>query len=507
MILLCTASLSIGQTAWCGTPQDDAFMQDLIDNKANWDRTIRRGAAPRYVPITFHLVADSEGKGRMGLPALYQGLCRLNERYEDIGVDLYFYIDRINEIDRSSLFSDPRQNGEALYMRGVKDANSMNIFVVGNIPGNTLGYYTPGFSNDYIVIRKQNIGDSGLTIEHEIGHFFTLAHPHRGWEDRAHTLNGSGYDDDGEPLGACPVSWEEKVMTRTLTSSQVSGSVNVELVDGSNCGISGDNICDTPADYGQGFCCGCCRSAWTVLDRNCDTLAPMFNNIMGYAAGCSDWTFTPDQILAMQTSFDANNREYLRTNEVNEYEPVDSEMVVYTYPEDKGFQDEYDLVTLKWEAVPNAEFYIVNVNDDEYVTSTNSQAITNLAPDQSFIFWGVKAYNKFGGGCADFAQQYFSVGDQETSAVTDLGFVDNLNVFPNPATTRSELTVSFETSKSFKGDIQIFDITGKTLFTSSVTFNQGSNGYQIPLQGLSEGIHILEIRTDEGSITEKLVIK
>lgn len=494
LLLSFSFSLSFGQGGWCGTPQDDAFMQDLIENKKDWDRTLRKGFAPRFVPITFHLVADNSGGGRMGLPALYKGLCTLNERYEQAGVDVYFYIADIKEINRDGLYNNPRAEHD--FMRISKDNSSMNIFVVNSIGGSggggtTLGYYVPNLFNDFIVIRKSNIGDPGYTLEHEIGHFFTLAHPHRGWEDE----------------GWRPNVYPQKIQFLEIGSSQTNNTVAVELVDRSNCEVSGDNICDTQADYGRGFTCGCCVLNDVILDRNCDTLITMMNNIMGYSAGCATWEFTPDQITAIQTSFDASNREYLRREEITEYTPAAGD-IVYNYPPNMGFQDEYDIVTLRWEAIPNAKFYIVDVAGTEYTTDTNSFTVTDLSPNQQFIFWGVKAFNEFGGGCSEFVPQYFGVGDEETSAVTDLGFVNGLNVFPNPVNAEGLLTVSFDSSKSFSGDVKIYDITGKTIYHSrNVSFAQGSNGHQISLNGLAEGIHILEIRTEEGSITEKLIIE
>ncbi|NNK90381.1 MAG: hypothetical protein HKO89_07210, partial [Saprospiraceae bacterium] len=45
----------------CGTDQSDAFMEDLIRNKKNWDNTMQKAQVERFVPVQFHLIANNDG--------------------------------------------------------------------------------------------------------------------------------------------------------------------------------------------------------------------------------------------------------------------------------------------------------------------------------------------------------------------------------------------------------------------------------------------------------------
>lgn len=492
LVLFLIGISSISAQNTCGTVQDEAFMQRLIKNKAYWNETINKGFDTRYVPITFHMVARSDGTGRIGEETIYRTMCLLNQRYETAGVDMYFYIEGLNEINNTGVWQDPFNNGGL--MRSFKSSNSLNIFVVDDIRredgsgGTTLGYYTGG--GDYVVMRKTAMGDASYTIEHELGHFFTLAHTHRGWEDE-------GWD---------PNIYPQKIEFLEIGSSQTQ-PVLVELVDGSNCEFAADFICDTPADYGRGFTCNCCVLNDIILDRNCDTLAPMMNNIMSYSGGCDTWEFSPDQIVAIQTSYDAPDRTYLRQGNVDTYTPV-ADGITYIHPMNAEKVDVYDNVKLEWEAVPNAEFYTVIINSVEHTTTNNYFNVTTLTPNKSFNFWGVKAFNKFGGGCAEFQEIYFDVGDQETSAVSELDYVESVNVFPNPVQATASFNVSLSSAKAFKGDVIIYDLAGKTVYQiQNLNFINGANSHLVPAGNLSSGIHILEVRTTEGSITEKLIIE
>lgn len=81
------------------------------------------------------------------------------------------------------------------------------------------------------------------------------------------------------------------------------GSGIPELVDGSNCAIAGDLICDTPADPGLYLPNmvepGTCAYIGTVTDANGDSYAPLPLNIMS-AAPCLKDSFTPGQGQVMR---------------------------------------------------------------------------------------------------------------------------------------------------------------------------------------------------------------
>jgi len=494
--LLTVVGSSYSQS-FCGTPQGKEFMKPLIANKANWDATIKRGSMLRFVPVNFIRVGQNNGDGRTSKELCYKTICIINENYKELGVDIHLYVKGFSELNSTSLYTNAWDNGGL--MSSAKDRAAMNIFCVGdivnrrdpNLPSTTAGFYSPGSVTfgDYIVIRNDQLGIDNLTIEHEVGHYFTLAHTHRGWED--------------EPWN--PDDYDEKIEATTISSIQTS-PVPIELVDRSNCETSGDFICDTQADYGRGQSCNCCTLNETILDRNCDTLMPMMNNIMSYSGNCADWQFSDDQILAMKASFDSAERDHIRVGQVTDYEPITAEAEPL-YPINLEKVDVYDNVTLQWSDVTGAQFYRVQINGSIYETFENSITITDL-PKNDLVFWSVRSYGIFGGGCVDIQEQGFETGEMETSAISDLEYVNGFNVFPNPLTEGEEFNVSLESDKSFTAVIKVYDLTGRTLHNQSqVSFVSGQNTFSIPSKSLSKGIHILELTTAEGSITEKIIVE
>ena len=143
-------------------------------------------------------------------------------------------------------------------MRTNRVTDALNVFIVRFAGTGIAGFYAGG-QNDFVVMNQNSMGDDDYTLEHELGHFFTLPHTHRGW-------------DQTRPFDA-PPDWTpgynaaihgDTVRLTTVSSSQ-SGTVSVELVDGSNCLSAADEICDTPPDYGFGFACSCCSMVFLSL--------------------------------------------------------------------------------------------------------------------------------------------------------------------------------------------------------------------------------------------------
>ena len=476
----------------CITMQSEEMDAQFRRNKKTWDE-LKTRSMPSFIPVTFHLVADNDGLGRPSEQLMYRALCILNQRFEDSNTQMHFYLKGFTEINRSAIYSDPQGNGQLI--SAFRDNFSMNIFIVNDITqgsggGTTLGYYSGG--RDFIVMLKSSPGDAGYTMEHEIGHFFTLRHTHYGWEDEP--FNRIDYVDS-------------KVNFETLPGSSQTPqgiAINVELQDGSNCDDAGDNICDTPPDYGVGFTCGCCNMPYPILDPNCDTIQSQMQNVMSYSSGCGIFEFTEGQSLAMQASYQSNERAYLRTNITQSaYTPV-NEPVTIISPANLETVEVFDNVVFTWEPVTNAEFYILTVNSEEYRTSDTEFVLTSLNANSGFNRYTVEAFGPFGGGCAGSTQVIFNTGS--TSAVNELDFVDQLSIFPNPITKQEDLNIVFNSTENIEGEILMFSMTGQNVYKAKSRINASSNTFRIPTQDLSSGIYILEIKTDSGSITEKIII-
>lgn len=245
----------------CGshlTPQHIQQMRKALTDGV-YDQAIGglRGAQPWYVPVTLHVVRQSNGTGGLAEERLSTAMNDANAafastplRFVKIGPtrfinsdDFFFNIDTQAEID-------------FLRMTDVV-CGTLNIYFTPNLaredgddddndPDSLCGISS--FSNDPVqgIVMANSctaLDTNHSTFPHEIGHFFNLYHTHE------------------TTFGA-------------------------ECVDGSNCSDEGDLLCDTPADPGLSAnnMNGSCTYTGSAMDAcNGDTYNPQTWNFMSYA--------------------------------------------------------------------------------------------------------------------------------------------------------------------------------------------------------------------------------
>jgi hypothetical protein len=96
---------------------------------------------------------------------------------------------------------------------------------------------------------------------------------------------------------------------------------------------------------------------------------------------------------------------------------------------------------------------------------------------------------------------------------TDVSICDNtagiiaLNTYPNPC--KDILHISLETDNSIQSlNIQLKDITGKTIHNyNDIIINHTQYNQQIHLNDLAEGIYILKVTTNKGTVNRKIVVQ
>jgi len=499
--VLSLSTLGEAQRSSCSTVQDEAFFERLENNLKRSNQTVEKGYVPRFVPVHFHIVTDTDGSNGLSRDRVISQLCKLNDRYAE--ADMIFYIDEISEINNTNLNHRPRLSTSVDLMRNSK-TNAMNLFLVTEIlqndgsPSGSAGYYSGG-SSDYVVMLKDQLGNDRFTIEHEIGHFFSLPHTHVGWEGDISQGSSSG--------GYQPSIHGDTVTITVITGSTQAGSVEVELVDGSNCTTAGDRICDTPPDYGFGQSCGCCTMVYDVWDRNGDKIEPMIDNVMSYSENCDPFLFTAEQVLAMQSDFDSSSRSYLRKGEVTEYNPITSPVNIISPVDDQVYEN-FDGVLIEWEPLPEADYFKVNLSGTQqlsYETTDTELYITDLRPN-GIYFIDVFGVNKFGTGCQLITRRVFLTGTGSTS-VNEVSFLDAYAVYPNPAQSGSIVTFNFESKKAVNARLRMTHISGRQVMAQQIAIARGTNNVDIPTLGLDSGLYLLEIETEEGILLEKLIIE
>ncbi|NNE15434.1 MAG: T9SS type A sorting domain-containing protein [Saprospiraceae bacterium] len=490
----------------CATIQDEAFIQRLEANVKNVYNGTLKSKVARFIPVQIHIVADNDGSNTITQDEIISKMCILNDRYLD--TEMHFYLAGINEIFNTRLNHQPGIGSSISVIRNAKNDDAMNIFLVNEILDENMnrtgagGYYSGGSSNDFIIMLQSTPGNDGYTMEHEIGHFFSLSHTHYGWEGDL-----SGNPNHTTPEGYDPDFYGDTVTIQIVTGSTQAPDVLVELVDGSNCTTAGDRICDTPPDYGFGQACSCCTMQWDVWDRNGDKIEPMMDNVMSYSDGCNPYRFSPDQISTMQTDFESPFRRYLRTNEVFEYTPITSEVDIIA-PQNFDVYDNFDGVLIEWMPVENAEYYKVYISGAQslaYETSDTELYIQDLMPSAPY-FVDVRAFNKFGTGCQTSTRRLFDTGPGST-AVNETEHINDVHIYPNPVAQYRDLKINLNASKQLSASLKLHDINGKLIEKINTTFAVGKNEAIIPSTVLNTGIYILEIETQEGIITEKIIVE
>ena len=89
------------------------------------------------------------------------------------------------------------------------------------------------------------------------------------------------------------------------------------------------------------------------------------------------------------------------------------------------------------------------------------------------------------------------------SLYKDKTVVNDLNVFPNPATDR--LNVSFVMPDESPVSCKILDMTGKLLYNKQIESNGGLIEESVDVSGFAKGIYFLRIETTKGTTIEKFV--
>jgi hypothetical protein len=482
---------------WCGTDQE-ALMPFLDANI----KAMKPGEprAVKYVPVTFHLVANAAGNGRVNEENVLKQVANFNKSYAD--QNFIFYIDHFNYFDNDAVYNSPTTTPARTQMRLRKDNNSVNIFICntaddGSGPGVTLAYYDP--NEDWIVTAKGEVNGVSKTLAHEVGHFFSLAHTHAGWDCYPFTL--TDYTN--------PVSVD---YTIGCDGSGGAGSLLIELHDRSNCAIAGDKICDTPEDYNLGLLYqpGCTQNT-VIQDKNGEIIQPMITNYMSYYSNCDTNVFTTTQKSLINTDFLSIHRAYIRTGVVPNTTPV-VDPVNYITPingqESNGLTD----ILLDWDDVPGANQYLViydrfstfTFNPTKVIVSASEYTIPGPLGIGQTIYWKVWPYNESQTGAMYSATQNFKVG--EGTGINEIRDIQEYMINPNPAINHQPVTLMMTTHQSFNASLRVVDAANRVLSEERVNIPSGHAELPIQTEGLTAGVYFVVLNTVDGNLVEKFLI-
>ena len=176
---------------------------------------------------------------------------------------------------------------------------TVNIIVVEDIKGGNNGRYNSIY--DFILLDYNTFSNNTQrkSFPHELGHYFSLPHTHRGNERVNRNIT-------------CPVGWSCWLHPGDLACTRM-----------------GDGFCDTPADPRMSGKVSSCVYTGTDTDQNDDLYVPDVRNVMAYGnKSCRNW-FSAEQRIAMDWQI-ANKNKRSFINDLNDqylkpdkYEPDD----------------------------------------------------------------------------------------------------------------------------------------------------------------------------------------
>ncbi len=245
------------------------------------------------IPIALHIVRKSDGSDAPKLALLKYALNNLNSAFTKANI-VFTYCGEPEYID-DDRFYNFRKADEPLLADSRDEDGAINVYItqsITNFSGSQLcGYtYMPG-AKDRIFMSSSCLGN-GTTFAHEMGHYLSLYHTH-------------GVDFN-QP----------------------------ELVNGSNCEIAGDEICDTPADPNLLGEVDNCTYDGNKKDANGDLYQPDVHNIMSYSVPNCRYEFSDGQIARMQYSIENDHPNLKCNNKVASFlaNPLDEYSDISIYP-------------------------------------------------------------------------------------------------------------------------------------------------------------------------------
>lgn len=476
---------------------NEMITERLLENKA----ALRAGQQPQgrdteYIPITFHLVGQNSGNGRISEARVFDQLCALNDDFEGSGIQ--FYLSEQNNgllfsyINNDNIYTNPGLPASGLFMSQARVNDAINIFICNNAtpPGGsgigvTLGYYDP--SRDWIVVRKADVGFGEPVLTHEIGHFLSLLHPHNGWD--------AGPAEDGIAPAFSP------------------GGVPTERVDGANCENAGDYICDTPADY-NGFGWEGCNYNGGWQDPTGAPLDPEEKLFMSYFLDCprDEYFFSDTQNDLMVTDIFSSSRDYIRPGITPNLTTVDSAPEL-SLPENEEIVAGYEEVYIDWNSIPGVDHYMLEIDKLPTFSTANLQKlfltesqITMELESSTNYFWRVTAFNAYS-TCGGVSSSRRFTTNNVAVATQEIEEISAWIVFPNPTAGSNEVNIHITANNTFDANINLIDVNGRLVNAlGQHTITNGNNSLAISVANLPQGVYNLILTSEEGITNKRIVV-
>jgi len=475
----------------CGT-KDGAGLDRLIKNKAAIKAgLVKKKGVITYVPMKYVLVARTNGTGRVAEESVLDMHCHLNEVYLPQEIQFYIKDGTFKYVDNDAVYTDHQRTINTI-MNASKDNKAVTTFIVKNVDltgtaGDALAYYDG--NRDWMVVQIDQVNKTSQTYPHELGHFFSLQHPHAGW--------GSAPFIAGEP------GWPK------APAISPDGAIT-ELMDGSNCEVAADRLCDTPPDYNGLFTNGCIYNGG-AQDPNGVEIDPDETLIMSYFGDdCVD-KFTNDQKDIVGADVVGADRNRLEKGWTPPSITVDSRIYPSYPPEDSPVAVSGGALTVDWLNVTGATHYIFELGtnaffnpSEKWMVEGSSIDLTDLVNDK--YYYRIRPFNQYNTCSPKSNAMSFTINNGQATSTKEIDFVKTFSVFPNPVSRNGALFVNVNSKESFDGEISVMDYTGKTVYRSAANFIAGDNQIPVELNIDANGVYLMFIKSEAGILKQKFVV-
>jgi hypothetical protein len=447
-----------------------------------------------YVAARFIIVGENDGSGYIDPVRLLRSFEQLNSDYEDMNIQ--FYIKEVDYLNRSDYYDHANYSTGSQMMSLNNNQNVINNYIVGNSAGRC-GYYVPNLDALTLAISCTSSSDSRIW-SHEMGHLFTLPHTFYGWESVEEIDN---------------IELTERA---PATVNYFGVDVPVERVDGSNCEDAADGFCDTAPDYlMESWACNNVQEYRDSLtDPDSTRFAVPAINVMSYSNnGCQEG-YSEEQKMAIQTNLAARQ---IADNSGVDRIAADGDDMNLLLPVNNATLEVSDAVELVWNAVPNADYYIVQLNTStnfngavlqSFIVSDTTALIEDDLNPNTRYYWRVRPFNRYVFD-SDFGDQKFRFKNGEfPTATIDATLNAAISIAPNPVSGGQELRIDgHDLGQSGNMTYELIDAAGRVLL-SRENLNVTTAGFseRIKTAGIPSGIYFLRIRLNEKLVTRRIVV-
>ncbi|MGG5210396.1 T9SS type A sorting domain-containing protein [Chryseobacterium sp. MIQD13] len=174
---------------------------------------------------------------------------------------------------------------------------------------------------------------------------------------------------------------------------------------------------------------------------------------------------------------------------VAKVQPETQETASFTTPADSNFSSNITTIGHSWKGigtVNNNVVYYIKKGSDYYrmYFTTNGGATTG---DMYFKYKKITA----------------------TLGITEVSKKASFGIYPNPTTADKKVTVLFDVKEKAnnKGSIEVYDLTGKKVYTAELTNQAGFYKQDLNLSHLTAGNYLVKINFGGSTETKKLIVK